>query len=208
MILIVPCIKKFKCSESQHQEINRKIEKYVNKTKLFPDFWDIKKLIGRVNQEKGLNLSDIQMHNEAESIFIAVGKRLQKRRLVDDGTMIHSYLKEEDTGDPAANDLELDSKLRELGRVAEQKLNKVFEEFACKQANGANDDDDDTEEDVCDDSDDQEAQTNDINDDIESLKSDNDDGVDADDPLENVEIVDEDVIDDSDQSEEIDCESN
>ena len=33
------------------------------------------------------------MHNEAEAIFIAVGKRLQKRRLVDDGTMIHSYLK-------------------------------------------------------------------------------------------------------------------
>ena len=57
-----PLDKKFKCSESQHQEINRKIEKYVNKTKLFPDFWDIKKLIGRVNQEKGLNLSDIQVN--------------------------------------------------------------------------------------------------------------------------------------------------
>merc|ERR1712029_1214394 len=123
------------------------------------------------------------MHNEAGTIFIAVGKRLQKRRLVDDGTMIHSYLKEEDTGDPAAKDLELDSKLRELGLVAEQKLNKVFEEFACKQANGVNDDADDTEEDVCDDSDDQEEQTNDVNDDTESLKSDNDNNDDDDDDV-------------------------
>jgi len=140
-----------------------------------------------VNQEKGLNLSEIQMHNEAETIFIAVGKRLQKRRLVDDGTMIHSYLKEEDTGDPAAKDLELDSKLRELGRVAEQKLNKVFEEFACKQANGANDDADDTEEDVCDDSDDQDDHIKDENDDSGSLKSEVDD-----DPIENFDVIEED----------------
>ena len=113
-----------------------------------------------------------------------------KRQLVHpchNVTLYFTILKEEDTGDPAANDLELDSKLRELGRVAEQKLNKVFEEFACKQANGANDDDDDTEEDVCDDSDDQDDHIKDENDDSGSLKSEVDD-----DPIENFDVIEED----------------
>merc|ERR1712098_647108 len=59
--------------------------------------------------------------------------------------------------------------------------------FACKQANGANDDADDTEEYVCDDSDDQDDHIKDENDDSESLKSEVDD-----DPVENFDVIEED----------------
>ena len=129
--------KKFKFLESKYPEVNKKIEKFVNKTKSFPDFWDIKKQIEKVNFDRSLNLTDMQMHNEAEKIFIAVGKKLKKRRNIDDGTVMYSYLKPDDSGDPAAEDRELDNKLVELGKVAEQKINKVFEEYVEKQASGA-----------------------------------------------------------------------
>ena len=86
----------------------------------------------------------MQMHTEAEKIFIAVGKKLKKRRNIDDGTVMYSYLKPDDSGDPAAENQDLDNKLLELGKVAERKINKVFEEYVEKQASGAkpNDDDD------------------------------------------------------------------
>ena len=135
--------KKFKFVESKYPEINKKIEKFVNKTKSFPDFWDIKKQIEKVDSDKNLNLTDMQMHNEAEKIFIAVGKRLKKRRNIDDGTVMYSYLKPDDSGDPAAENQDLDNKLLELGKVAEQKINKVFEEYVEKQASGAKPSDDD-----------------------------------------------------------------
>ena len=128
--------RKFKFEDSKFPEINKKIEKFVNKTKSFPDFWDVKKQIEKVNIDSSLNLTDMQMHNEAEKIFINVGKKLKKRRNIDDGTVMYSYLKPDDSGDPASEDPELDSRLKELGKVAEQKINTVFEQFVEKQASG------------------------------------------------------------------------
>ena len=128
--------KKFKFEDSKFPEINKKIEKFVNKTKSFPDFWDVKKQIEKVNIDSSLNLTDMQMHNEAEKIFISVGKKLKKRRNIDDGTVMYSYLKPDDSGDPASEDTELDSRLKQLGKVAEQKINTVFEHFVEKQAAG------------------------------------------------------------------------
>ena len=127
--------KKFKFSDSLYPEINKKIERFVNKTQTFPDFWDIKKQIEKVNVENKLKLQDIQIHNEAEKIFIAIGKKLKKRRNIDDGNVMYSYLRPDDSGDPADQDAELDTKLVQLGKVAEMKINRVFEEFVEKQVN-------------------------------------------------------------------------
>ena len=118
-----------------YPEINKKIERFVNKTQTFPDFWDIKKQIEKVNVENKLKLQDIQIHNEAEKIFIAIGKKLKKRRNIDDGNVMYSYLRPDDSGDPADQDAELDTKLVQLGKVAEMKINRVFEEFVEKQVN-------------------------------------------------------------------------
>ena len=158
--------KRFKFSESKYPEINKKIEKFVNKTQSFPDFWDIKKQIEKVNDEKQLNLTDMQMHNEAEKIFIMVGKKLKKRRNIDDGTVMYSYLREDDKGDPAAGDVDLDLKLQELGKVAEQKINKVFEDYAEKQAAGVKADDSDNTEPEEEDEDNESDNDKDGNDDL------------------------------------------
>ena len=125
--------KRFKFTDSNYPEINRKIERFVNKTKTFPDFWDIKKQIEKVNEDNSLRLSYMQIHNEAEKIFIAIGKKLKKRRNIDDGTVMYAYLKLDDAGDPAEKDTELDTKLTELGNEAEVRINQVFEEFVDKQ---------------------------------------------------------------------------
>ena len=138
--------KRFIFSESKFPVINRKIERFVNKTKSFPDFWDIKSQIEKINQEDGLQLTDMQIHNETEKIFISVGKKLKKRRNIDDGSVMYSYLKPGDS-DPAASDPQLESKLNQLGKEAKERIEKVFEEFTEKQAAGvkSNEEESDTE---------------------------------------------------------------
>lgn len=51
---------------------------------------------------------------------------------------MYSYLKPDDKGDPAAKDRGLEKKLDELGKVARDKIEKVFEEFVEKQASNSN----------------------------------------------------------------------
>ena len=138
--------KRFNFNESKFPAVNRKIEKFVNRTKCFPDFWDIKGQIENINKEDSLHLTDMQIHNEAEKIFISVGKKLKKRRNLDDGSVMYSYLKPEDS-DPASNDTELDSKLSLLGKEAKVRIEKVFEEFTEKQAAAgkSNEEESDTE---------------------------------------------------------------
>ena len=53
--------KRFKFEESEHQEINVKISKFVNRTKEFPDFLDIKKLVSDVNMKNKLGLVEAQV---------------------------------------------------------------------------------------------------------------------------------------------------
>ena len=148
--------KSFKFSDSNYPEINKKIERFVNKTKTFPDFWDIKKQIEKVNEDKNLRLMEMQIHNEAEKIFMAIGKKLKKRRNIDDGTVMYSYLRPDDSGDPAERDSELDTKLMQLGKEAEVRINKVFEEFVEKQVTKGQSDQEEDDTDQEDNSDEEE----------------------------------------------------
>jgi len=146
--------KKFVFHDSKYPDISRKIEKLVNRTKEFPDFTDIKSQIETVNLTKRLRLTDQQIHTEADRIFVAVGRKLKMRRFDDDAESMYSYLNEDEV-DPAVGDKELQSKLNKQGKVAKQKLDKVFEEFVDRQDRGAvpeessdevNSDDEDAEE--------------------------------------------------------------
>jgi len=141
--------KKFIFKDSKYPEIGKKIEKFVNLTKEFPDFADIKKEIEEVNLKNSLQLTEMKIHSEAERIFVVVGKKLKRRRFDDDATCMYSYLEDNDPGDPATQDKELDSKLDELGKIAKQKIDTVFEEFVERQVNkdktGGNDSEDEVE---------------------------------------------------------------
>jgi len=63
---------------------------------------------------------------------------------------MYSYLKPDDQGDPASKDRELEKKLDELGKVAKDKIEKVFEDFVEKQVSkgkSGEDEGDDVDED-------------------------------------------------------------
>merc|ERR1719427_426503 len=146
--------KRFTFTESKYPAINQKIEKFVNRTKSFPDFLDIKKEVEEVNVKRQLMLTDMQVHTEAERIFVIIGKKLKRRRNDDEGQVMYSYLKPDDQGDPASKDRELEKKLDELGKVAKDKIEKVFEDFVEKQVSkgkSGEDEGDDVEDDDDDD---------------------------------------------------------
>merc|ERR1719319_689975 len=119
--------KRLKCQESRYPEINKKIEKFVNRTKQFPDFQDILKLVREANKE--LHLTEGEMHAEAESIFQTVGKKLKTRREVDDHEVMHSYLKESQTVDPAANDQGLEQRLQEQSELGKKNMAEYMDNF-------------------------------------------------------------------------------
>ena len=83
--------KDFKFEESKFPEINTKITKFVNRSKEFPDFIDIKELVK--DHGSRINWSEKQIHAEAEKIFQAVGKKLIRRRRFDEYENSCSYIK-------------------------------------------------------------------------------------------------------------------
>eukprot|EP00092_Neocalanus_flemingeri_P007387 GFUD01007975.1.p1 GENE.GFUD01007975.1~~GFUD01007975.1.p1 ORF type:complete len:1381 (+),score=430.56 GFUD01007975.1:102-4244(+) len=119
--------KKFFCTESRYPEINKKIQKFVNRTKEFPDFQDVKKLVKEANST--LHLNSLQMHDEAENIFQSVGKKLKKRREHDDTDVMVSYLKEDQMVDPASKNEELDKILIVQAAEGKKNINKYFDDF-------------------------------------------------------------------------------
>merc|ERR1712004_867086 len=119
--------KRLKCVESRYPEINKKIEKFVNRTKHFPDFRDIMKLVKAANKE--LHLTEGEMHAEAESIFQSVGKTLKKRREIDDHEVMTTYLKEDQNVDPAHGDTELEKRLQEQAELGKKKMSEYMDNF-------------------------------------------------------------------------------
>jgi hypothetical protein len=55
--------KRFRFHDSRYPEINAKIEKFINRTKLFPDFVDIKKQVEEVNRVRELHMSETQVNS-------------------------------------------------------------------------------------------------------------------------------------------------
>ena len=121
------CDKKLICSESRYPEINKKITKFLNKTRQFPDFHDIKNLVVEANADLHLTPSFVQ--EEAEKIFRSVGTHLKSRRQDDEAEVMMSYLKEGHHQDPAADDQELNRVLVEQVREGKKRLNDYLDNF-------------------------------------------------------------------------------
>ncbi|XP_050714491.1 death domain-associated protein 6-like [Eriocheir sinensis] len=128
-----PTEKKFKFRGSRWQEINKRITAWVNKHKEFPDYTDILNLVKKVTQQSSLPLRPETVRVQAQEIFRDVGKMLKYRRESDDLYSIYSYADEEGE-DPALEDEELNDKLKQNEKAAEEKLNKIFQEYVDKEA--------------------------------------------------------------------------
>jgi len=140
--------KQFKFEDSKYVNINLKLSKFVNRTKQFPDFVDIRQLVEETNQAQSLNLSEIQIHNEAEHIFQAVGKKLKNRRAHDDCDSLYSHFKELRPVDPADNDTSLQEKLQNQQLAGKKRIDKVFQDYVEKQICKGKSASDDAESDI------------------------------------------------------------
>ncbi|NXL69152.1 DAXX protein, partial [Chordeiles acutipennis] len=68
---------------TRYPEVNRRIERFINRPDAFPDYGDILKVIQKASARHGLGLARRQMENMAQDAFREVGNRLQERRHLD-----------------------------------------------------------------------------------------------------------------------------
>ncbi|NXH53121.1 DAXX protein, partial [Rhabdornis inornatus] len=68
---------------TRYPEVNRRIERFINRPDAFPDYSDILREIRGASARHGLGLGRRQMENMAQEAFREVGNRLQERRHLD-----------------------------------------------------------------------------------------------------------------------------
>ncbi|NWT16768.1 DAXX protein, partial [Vireo altiloquus] len=68
---------------TRYPEVNRGIERFINRPDAFPDYSDILREIRGASARHGLGLGRRQMENMAQEAFREVGNRLQERRHLD-----------------------------------------------------------------------------------------------------------------------------
>ncbi|NWI31002.1 DAXX protein, partial [Sula dactylatra] len=68
---------------TRYPEVNRRIERFINRPEAFPDYTDILKVIQKASARHSLGLGQRQMESMAQDAFREVGNRLQERRHLD-----------------------------------------------------------------------------------------------------------------------------
>ncbi|XP_041369104.1 uncharacterized protein LOC121383260 [Gigantopelta aegis] len=104
---------------------------------MFPDYFDIRKIFCKVNEEQSLNLSTGAIASLSKEAFIDVGNILQKRRHED---FICTFKSKQTESfridkDPALHDKELKRKLEENRQKGKNKLAEVINKYADLQYN-------------------------------------------------------------------------
>ncbi|XP_061169688.1 inner centromere protein A-like [Saccostrea echinata] len=150
-----PVERKFRYEGTRYPDINKKIERFVNKTKCFPDYHDVKEIIISVNKSKSLHIKTSAIDRLAREAFADVGDQLQKRREKDFKYTFLGHLPPEKTvvrneDDPAYDDKALQLKLEENKKISKSRLNEVLEKYVQKQErrDEGEDDEDEEEEDT------------------------------------------------------------
>lgn len=90
---------------------NKTIQTFVNKTKQFPDFYDVYKVLDHCNTTFGFGLGKDEKRKIAEDAFIKIGKLLQDRRKTDLYETVQHFTYNHK--DPALSDPSLNAKLNE-----------------------------------------------------------------------------------------------
>lgn len=133
---------------SHYPEFNKKLEKFINQTKSFPDLFDVIKIMDHCNKQYGYRLDQKDRVDEGKSLFLSfynfcyfkyetyvclaarlafqdVGKMLQKRRKADLYEMVQYFTANQ--SDPAVEDPLLKSKLEENQKNHNRRINEVIE---------------------------------------------------------------------------------
>ncbi|NXJ86889.1 DAXX protein, partial [Trogon melanurus] len=117
---------------TRYPEVNRRIERFINRPEAFPDYSDILKVIQKASARHGLGLARRQMENMAQDAFREVGNRLQERRHLDLVYNFGSHLTDQyrPGTDPALVDPDLAKRLRKNRMVALTRLDDVISRYA------------------------------------------------------------------------------
>nr|XP_002735579.2 PREDICTED: titin-like [Saccoglossus kowalevskii] len=126
--------KKVHFEGTRFQEVNRKIEKFVNKHG-FPDFHDVLCIVKKVNKRNNMNMKPQLIHDISTDAFRTVGNLLQRRRESDFVLNFGSHLTDSYTRekDPALVDKTLQDKLKINRQMGKQRLEDVLEKYKNKQ---------------------------------------------------------------------------
>ncbi|NXJ72828.1 DAXX protein, partial [Rostratula benghalensis] len=117
---------------TRYPEVNRRIERFINRPEVFPDYTDILKVIQKASARHSLGLARRQMESMAQDAFREVGNRLQERRHLDLVYNFGSHLTDQyrPGTDPALVDPELAKRLRKNRTVALTRLDSVISHYA------------------------------------------------------------------------------
>ncbi|XP_033929492.1 death domain-associated protein 6 [Melopsittacus undulatus] len=117
---------------TRYPEVNRRIERFINRPDAFPDYSDILKVIQKANARHRLGLARRHMESMAQDAFREVGNRLQERRHLDLVYNFGSHLTDQyrPGTDPALMDPELAKRLRRNRTMALSRLDQVISHYA------------------------------------------------------------------------------
>ena len=121
-----------------YPEINREAEKYVRSKKRFPDFFEIKKIVGNANKNYSIGLKSPEELDIAREVFSEIGDKLQRRRKKEFTKYSGSFLtdKVKTEADPALHDPHLKKQLKTNKKISKQKTEEVFKHYSRLQYEG------------------------------------------------------------------------
>ena len=127
--------KKIKVRSAPFPEINREVERYINRNGSFPNVFDIKSVCIQANNKHSLEIKEVDLQNIAVDVFTEVGQKLQKTREKDlratsGNALTDLALK---TPDPALEDQDLKMKLKRNKKIAKKKTEDVFNDYVRQQ---------------------------------------------------------------------------
>ncbi|XP_053427793.1 death domain-associated protein 6-like [Nycticebus coucang] len=120
---------------TRYPEVNRRIERLINKPDAFPDYGDVLRAVEKAAARHSLGLPRQQLQVMAQDAFRDVAIRLQERRHLDLIYNFGCHLTDDYKPgiDPALSDPVLAQRLRENRTLAMSRLDEVISKYAMMQ---------------------------------------------------------------------------
>lgn len=136
---------------TEYPAINRRLNRLLQQGE-FPNFYDVYKLIERVNEKHGLGLKKSELESFSKPVFKKVGEKMKQQRQEEWRHLFGSHLTDSNVvEDPATADEDLQQKLTSNYDTGEMKMMALFDEYADRQkcegdASANSEDDEDSSE--------------------------------------------------------------
>ena len=124
--------KKIRASSTGYSIIDKAVQRFLNeKSGKFPDYFDIRDLVLKTNDENDLRMSPQVISGIIADVFTDIGNKLQKLRekdlLFNFGSHLLDNFKTEE--DPALSSEELLKKLERNRKISKRKLKQVYTKY-------------------------------------------------------------------------------